>query len=119
MMGIEAVLAFANQLVYSKTGEHLSDLQRVILRESWQETKKTYDQMAQEYGYSPNYIKQVVAPRLWRLLSQGLEEKVTKTNIRSVLERRMVSRVYPNHQELLSRVGLNGTWGAGPSQRSQ
>jgi hypothetical protein len=102
MIGIDAVLAFANQLVYSKTGEHLSDLQRVILRESWQETKKTYDQMAQEYGYSPNYIKQVVAPRLWRLLSQGLEEKVTKTNIRSVLERRMASRVYPNWQELLT-----------------
>ncbi|HEY9675304.1 MAG TPA: AAA-like domain-containing protein [Waterburya sp.] len=102
MMGIEAVLAFANQLIYIKTGEHLSDLQRVILRESWQETKKTYDQMAQEYGYSPNYIKQVVAPRLWRLLSQGLEEKVTKTNIRSVLERRMASRIYPNPQELLA-----------------
>lgn len=102
MMGIEAVLTFVNQLIYTKTGVHLSDLQRVILRESWQETKKTYDQMAQEYGYSPNYIKQVVAPRLWRLLSEGLQEKVTKTNIRSVIERRMVSQDASNCQMLLA-----------------
>ncbi|MBD0302628.1 MAG: AAA-like domain-containing protein, partial [Tolypothrix sp. T3-bin4] len=96
MMGIEAVLAFADKITYTKTGGHLSDLQRVILRESWQETKKTYDQMAEEYGYSPNYIKQVVAPQLWKLLSQGLGEKVTKTNIRAVLERRMASQGDPN-----------------------
>jgi hypothetical protein len=106
-MGIEAVLVFADQLVYSKTGGHLSDLQRVILRESWQETKKTYDQMAQEYGYSPNYIKQAVAPQLWRLLSQGLGEKVTKTNIRSVLERRMASQGDPiSHKLTTDRVVL-------------
>ena len=92
MMSIEAVLTFTDEVIYTKTGEHLNDLQRIILRESWQETKKTYDQMAQEYGYSPSYIKQAVAPQLWRLLSQGLGEKVTKTNIRSVIERRMASQ---------------------------
>lgn len=41
MMSIEAVLTFTDELIYTKTGENLSDLQRVILRESWQETKKT------------------------------------------------------------------------------
>jgi hypothetical protein len=91
MMSIEAVLTFTDEVIYTKTGEHLNDLQRIILRESWQETKKTYDQMAQEYGYSPSYIKQAVAPQLWRLLSEGLGEKVTKTNIHSVIERRMAS----------------------------
>ncbi len=107
-MGIEAVLTFADTVVYKKTGGHLSNLQRVILRESWQETKKTYDQLAQEYGYSPNYIKQAVAPQLWRLLSQGLGEKVTKTNIRSVLERRMASQRDSNTQPAIAnRVVLD------------
>ncbi|NEP14451.1 MAG: hypothetical protein F6K14_30505, partial [Symploca sp. SIO2C1] len=92
MRGIEVVLEFTDQLVHTKTGKHLNDLQRVILRESWQEAKKTYDQVAQEYGYSASYIKQAVAPQLWRLLSQGFGEKVTKTNIRSVLERRIASQ---------------------------
>ncbi len=103
MRGIEAVLAFVDELVYTNTGEHLNDLQRIILRESWQETKKTYDRMAQECGYSPNYIKQAVAPQLWRLLSRALGEKVTKSNIRSVLERHMVAQGY--FQDRGSSVG--------------
>lgn len=85
------IVELADALVYSKTGQHLNDLQRFILRESWQETKKNYDQMAHELGYSESYIKQSVAPQLWRMLSQGLEEKVTKTSVRSVLERRLMA----------------------------
>jgi hypothetical protein len=106
MRGIEAVLAFADLKVYTKTGEHLNDLQRIILRESWQETKKTYDQVAQEYGYSANYIKQAVAPNLWKLLSQGFGEKVTKTNIRSVIERQMAPQDYPSshHEGAVARA---------------
>ncbi|NEP56741.1 MAG: hypothetical protein F6K31_06910 [Symploca sp. SIO2G7] len=103
MRGIEVVLEFADELVHTTTGKHLNDLQRTILRESWQEAKKTYDQLAQEYGYSANYIKQAVAPQLWRLLSQGLGEKVTKINIRSVLERRMASQNYPKTHNLATR----------------
>ncbi|NES24687.1 MAG: hypothetical protein F6K41_38710, partial [Symploca sp. SIO3E6] len=102
MRGIEVVLEFADELVHTETGKHLNDLQRIILRESWQEAKKTYDQLAQEYGYSANYIKQAVAPQLWRLLSQGLGEKVTKINIRSVLERRMASQNYPKTHNLIA-----------------
>jgi len=109
MRGIEVVLEFADQLVYTKTGKHLNDLQRIILRESWQEAKKTYEQVAQEYGYSASYIKQAVAPQLWKLLSQGFGEKVSKTNIRSVLERRMASQSYPKIQKLMTtRVFLLG-----------
>ncbi|MEA5470302.1 AAA-like domain-containing protein [Spirulina sp. 06S082] len=91
MKNIEEVLKFVESSVYSQTEEHLNDLQRIILRESWQRTKKTYDSIAEEYGYSANYIKQGVAPKLWRLLSHALGEKVTKTNLHSVLERNMTA----------------------------
>ncbi len=86
------IVELADALVYTKTGQHLNDLQRFILRESWQETKKNYDQMAQELGYSESYIKQSVAPQLWKLLSQGLGEKVTKTTVRSALERQLLAQ---------------------------
>ncbi|MEQ8964001.1 MAG: AAA-like domain-containing protein [Coleofasciculus sp. C2-GNP5-27] len=86
------IVELADALVYSKTGQHLNDLQRFILRESWQETKKNYDQMAHELGYSESYIKQSVAPQLWKMLSQGLDEKVTKSSVRSVLERRLMAQ---------------------------
>jgi len=90
------IVELADALVYTQTGQHLNDLQRFILRESWQETKKNYDQMAQELGYSESYIKQSVAPQLWKMLSQGLGEKVTKTTVRSVLERHLVAQNKPN-----------------------
>ena len=89
MKSIEEVLKFVESSVYATTEEHLNDLQRIILRESWQRTKKTYDSIAEEYGYSANYIKQGVAPKLWRLLSHAFGEKVTKTNLQSVVERNM------------------------------
>ncbi len=89
MRAIEEVLEFAEKLVYSQTGEHLNDIQRIILLESWQAAKKTYDQIAEEYGYSANYIKQGVAPKLWRLLSEVIGEKVSKANLHSVLERQI------------------------------
>ena len=87
MSSIEEALNFVESLVHAKTGEHLNDLQRIMLRECWQSTKKTYDHIATKYDYSANYIKQGVGPKLWKLLSQVMEEKVTKNNFHAVLER--------------------------------
>jgi hypothetical protein len=89
MQPLATVLAFTEQTIYSATGERLSDLQRLILRELWQNTKKTYEQIAIEHNYSGNYIQQVAAPRLWRLLSDVLGQKVTKSNVRRVLEQHL------------------------------
>lgn len=89
-------LIFVEALVYEKTGEHLNDLQLLILSESWQETKRTYDEMAKEAGYSTNYIKQVVGPKLWKLLSEAFGEKVTKTNVRSTIERAIAAAESPS-----------------------
>lgn len=87
MQTLESLLKFTEQSVYDVTGEYLNDLQRVILREASQDPKKTYEEIAIEHKYSGNYIQQIVAPRLWRLLSKVLGQKVTKSNLRSVLER--------------------------------
>lgn len=93
MQTLETFLAVAEQVAYEATGEHLNDLQRMILLESWQAPKKTYEQIAREHNYSGNYIQQVAAPRLWRLFSEALGQKVTKFNVRSVLERHVVAQL--------------------------
>ncbi|NET26696.1 MAG: response regulator [Okeania sp. SIO1I7] len=72
---------------------YLSDLQRTVLLTTLQENKKTYDQIADECGYSPKYLKQDVAPKLWQLLSEVLDKKITKFNIKTILEEQM------RHQE--------------------
>lgn len=89
MKNIEELVEFALQLVAMETGFSLSYIQKVILRESLLENKKTYAKLAEQNNYSESYIKFTVAPKLWLLLSQTLGEKVNKTNILTLLEQRL------------------------------
>jgi hypothetical protein len=89
MQPFALILFFTEQAIYQATGENLNDLQRLILQELWQNTKKNYGQIALEHNYSGNYIQQVAAPRLWRLLSDVFGQKVTKSNMRRVLEQQL------------------------------
>jgi len=86
MNDLEKIFTFAEALFAKQTGKKLSFIQKVILRETLSDYSKTYTQIAEENNYSDKYIKQVVAPRLWQLLSQVLGEKVTKHNCCLVLE---------------------------------
>ncbi|MBD1865754.1 NACHT domain-containing protein [Cyanobacteria bacterium FACHB-471] len=87
-MDVEQALAFTDALVFTKAGIHLSDLQQAMLRESWSWQRQSYDQIAETYGYSPTYLKHDVGPKLWRLLSEVIGEKVNKTSFRAAIERK-------------------------------
>ncbi|PSB22637.1 hypothetical protein C7B76_03065 [filamentous cyanobacterium CCP2] len=87
-MDLEDALNFTDALVFAESGTHLSDLQQVLLRESWSLERRSYDQIADAYGYSPTYLKHDVGPKLWKLLSDVLGEKVNKTSFRTAIERR-------------------------------
>lgn len=78
-------LNLINQQVQSRTGQSLSDLQRLVLQECWRSNKKTYDEIASEHNYSSGYIQQRVAPSLWRLLSKTFGTKITKATCKTVL----------------------------------
>lgn len=86
-MDLEQALAFTDQLVFATSGTHLSDLQQAMLRESWSWQRQSYDKIADTYGYSPTYLKHDIGPKLWKLLSSVLGEKVNKTNFRAAIER--------------------------------
>ncbi|ARV58607.1 serine/threonine protein kinase [Nostocales cyanobacterium HT-58-2] len=89
MRSIEQILESTEALVINKTGKPLSFIQKSVLAASLSETKKNYAQIALENNYSENYIRQLVAPKLWQLLSDILGEKVNRTNCRAVLEQRL------------------------------
>jgi len=80
-MTIEEALAIVETVLETAS---LNDLQEVIFRQSWE--RKTYPQIAEEFGYDAEYIK-IVGFRLWKMLSQAMGEKVTKDNLRSTLRR--------------------------------
>ncbi len=87
--GLEELLGLAEALIIAKGKHPLSYIQKIILTEALLESKKTYDQIADENGYSPSYLKNGLAPRLWQLLSDVIGEKVTKANCRCLLEREL------------------------------
>src|SRR4028118_345322 len=99
MKKIEELVEFAILLVATETGVSLNYIQKVLLRESLLEDKKTYAQIAEENKYSESYIKFSVAPKLWQLLSQAIGEKVNKTNFPALLEQHFVNQNNPQPTE--------------------
>jgi hypothetical protein len=99
MKKIEKLVEFAILLVATETGVSLNYIQKVLLRESLLEHKKSYDQIAEENKYSESYIKFSVAPKLWQLLSQAMGEKVNKTNLPALLEQHFVNQNNPQPTE--------------------
>lgn len=63
---------------------HLSNVQALVFTEAWQ--GKTYHEIAETGGYAADYIKDV-GHKLWRSLSDALEEPVSKQNLHTVLSR--------------------------------
>ncbi len=101
MRNIEELVEFALQLVATETGFSLSYIQKVILRNSLLENKKTYALIAEENNYSESYIKFTVAPKLWLLLSQAIGEKVNKANFLTLLEQQLEKFVAQEHHQTL------------------
>lgn len=65
--------------------ERLKDVQELVFRQSWK--GKTYQEIAEESGYSSEHIRDV-GFRLWQFLSDVLGIKVTKSNIHAILGQR-------------------------------
>ncbi len=84
-MTFEEVLSVVEAAVLAKTKRHLKDVEVVILRGSWQGQK--YNEIARTNGYTAEYLLQDAGPKLWKLLSEALGEKVSKTNFQAALER--------------------------------
>lgn len=85
-MEAEQLIAIADTVILAQSSRHLSDLETTILRGAIAD--QTYEEIAQQSGYSTSHVKRNIGPKLWQLLSQGLNENVSKTNFRNALVRR-------------------------------
>jgi len=67
-MEFEGIAARINQSALEEFGRPLKDVERLVLKGAWE--NKTYAAMAkQTVGYSEEYLKKDVGPKLWHLLS--------------------------------------------------
>lgn len=85
-MGAEEALIFIDDLVFASQGKHLDNPQSLLLRELWQDSKRRYQDIADNSNYSEPYLREVGA-QLWRILSDALNERVSKTSFRGAVNR--------------------------------
>jgi hypothetical protein len=83
-MDVQQVLKFADELVFTKTGKHLDNLQESILRGAWQGQR--YSQIAEDANCSEGHVKDA-GSELWKILSEVLGEDIRKSNVRATFKR--------------------------------
>lgn len=84
-MTITEILQFVDRVVEKQTGEHLDDLEKAVVKGLWQ--GKTYSEIADQCGYkSKNYIGDV-SRKLFKILSEQLDEDISRHNFSWTIER--------------------------------
>ncbi len=109
-MTIEDAIAIVDVALQHK---RLSNIQEQLFRQTW--VGKTYAEIAESCGYDASYIRDV-GYRLWKMLSNGFGEHVTKHNLQVVVSANahrfqvkaianpLVALVNPHHSETISEV---------------
>ena len=87
-MDVKEILRFADDLVLAKTGKHLDNLQQAVLLASWQ--GKRYSQVAKEFHCTERHVGNI-ASKLWKIMSEILEENVNKSTFKPAMERYQIS----------------------------
>lgn len=83
---LDEALKIANQAVHQIINRNLTDVEIIVFKGAWE--RDEYDAIAAKNQYATSYISQDVAPKLWKFLSEALEEKVKKSNFKEALKRR-------------------------------
>lgn len=94
----ESVLSVIDKAI---TPTYLNPTQEIVLREVW--NGKTYNKMAYDYNYDPEYIK-TVGCSLWQTLSRAFDEQINKSNFVPFMRRRLESLLDETTTQRLSHA---------------
>ena len=83
-MNVTEVLQFVDQLVHERTGKHLDNVQRIVVKGSYE--GETYNEIGEKNNFNKGHLGEVGGD-LWKLLSEALGEDIKKSNFRSTFER--------------------------------
>ncbi len=87
-MDVKESLRFADDLVFAKSGKHLDNLQQAVLLASWEGNR--YSQLAKEFHCTERHVGNM-ASKLWKVMSEILEENVNKSTFKPAMERYQIS----------------------------
>ncbi|MEB3339906.1 hypothetical protein [Okeania sp.] len=91
-MNIQEILRLAEELISEHTGEDLDHLQKTILQRTLE--NQTYKKIAEETYASETHVR-YIGSKLWKTLSEILDENITKTNFRTILENAKIYNFAP------------------------
>jgi len=97
---VQSLVAIVDELIFSHTGEHLDDLQQALLEGAFDHQK--YAEIAKNNHRSEKYVKDLTG-KLWQTISEALGEEVSKSNIKSSLQR----YYYSNFSNVVNSVQIN------------
>ncbi|NES68320.1 MAG: ATPase, partial [Okeania sp. SIO2D1] len=83
MNSVEAVLKWADNLIFNQTGKHLTPTEEAILKGAWE--GKKYPEIAEELYCSESNVKKEAA-KLWKKLAKELGKDLKKKNFRYIVE---------------------------------
>ncbi len=83
-MDIDSLLEILDRGLVEAQNRSLNAVEILLLKGLWR--SQTYVQIAQASGYSPGYLANVVALKLYRRLSDLVGERITKKNCRQLLQ---------------------------------
>lgn len=103
---VDEAIKIANQVMLTKIKRNLTDIEIIVIKGAWE--REEYDQIAAKHQYATSYISQDVAPKLWRLLTKALGERVKKSNFKQALKRvwekqSTVEKLLPNHEATITQ----------------
>ncbi|OIP73431.1 MAG: hypothetical protein AUK43_00060 [Oscillatoriales cyanobacterium CG2_30_40_61] len=84
------LFSFVDDLVFTHTNQHLTDLQLAIIEGTL--LNKKYSQIAKEFDCTEGHIANT-ASQLWKIMTKAFGETVTKSNIRSIMDRYQFSEI--------------------------
>ncbi len=104
---VQSLISTVDKLIFSHTGEHLDDLETAILEGTFEHQK--YAEIAQNNYRSEKYVKDI-AGQLWKKVSKALGEDVSKSNIKSSLQRYHYSNFHNCDIVNISQVDRNNSF---------
>ncbi|MBC1280692.1 AAA-like domain-containing protein [Nostoc sp. UCD121] len=102
-MNLDQIQDILNKQLLNLENRCLNTTELLILQGILQ--NQTYHEIAQQEGYSSSYFANVVAPELYRRLSQITGRRVTKKNCQAILQ----SYLTPQTQAITHRPGLESS----------
>ncbi|MGB3512771.1 MAG: NB-ARC domain-containing protein [Microcoleaceae cyanobacterium] len=103
-MNFKPIFQWADNLVFAKTGKHLTSLQQTILEGVLSSQK--YGDIAKNFNCSENHVKRV-ASELWQIFSESLGEDINKSNFRATVDRLQVYNLSNSWQDSIQINSVN------------